>query len=48
MVGASGAIAGVLGAYLVLFPTARVRTLIFLGIFITVIQLPALTHLPLP
>jgi len=42
MVGASGAIAGVLGAYLVLFPTARVRTLIFLGIFITVIQLPAL------
>jgi len=42
MVGASGAIAGVLGAYLVLFPTARVRTLIFLGIFITVVQLPAL------
>ena len=42
MVGASGAIAGVLGAYLVLFPTARVRTLIFLGIFISVIQLPAL------
>ena len=42
MVGASGAIAGVLGAYLVLFPTARIRTLIFLGIFITVIQLPAL------
>ncbi len=42
MVGASGAIAGVLGAYLLLFPTARVRTLIFLGVFITVIQLPAL------
>ncbi len=42
MVGASGAIAGVLGAYLVLFPTARIRTLIFLGIFITVLQLPAL------
>lgn len=42
MVGASGAIAGVLGAYLVLFPTVRVRTLVFLGIFITVIQLPAL------
>ena len=41
MLGASGAIAGVLGAYLVLFPTARVRTLIFLGIFITVLQLPA-------
>lgn len=42
MLGASGAIAGVLGAYLVLFPGARIRTLIFLGIFITVLQLPAL------
>ena len=42
MVGASGAIAGVLGAYLVLSPTARVRTLVFLGIFITVITLPAI------
>jgi membrane associated rhomboid family serine protease len=42
MLGASGAIAGVLGAYLVLFPGARIRTLIFLGIFITVLQLPAI------
>jgi membrane associated rhomboid family serine protease len=42
MVGASGAIAGVLGAYLVMFPTARVATLLFLGLFITVIELPAL------
>ncbi len=42
MVGASGAIAGVLGAYLVMFPTARVATLVFLGLFITVIDLPAL------
>ena len=42
LVGASGAIAGVLGAYLVLFPGARVRTLVFLGIFITIIQLPAI------
>ena len=41
MLGASGAIAGVLGGYLVLSPGARIRTLIFLGIFITVIQLPA-------
>ena len=41
MLGASGAIAGVLGAYLVLFPSARIRTLLFLGIFITVLQLPA-------
>ncbi len=41
MVGASGAIAGVLGAYLVWFPWARVKTLIFLGIFFTVTELPA-------
>ncbi len=42
MVGASGAIAGVLGAYVALSPGARVRTLVFLGIFITVVTLPAL------
>jgi membrane associated rhomboid family serine protease len=42
MVGASGAIAGVLGAYIVLSPAARVRTLVFLGIFITVVTLPAI------
>ena len=33
--GASGAIAGVLGAYLIFYPGAKVRSLIFLGIFIT-------------
>src|SRR5438094_313776 len=33
-VGASGAIAGVLGAYLLMFPHARVRTLLFLGPFL--------------
>lgn len=42
MVGASGAISGVLAAYLVLFPHGRVRVLIWLGIFATVISLPAL------
>jgi len=42
MVGASGAVAGVLGAYLFLFPGSRVRTLIFLGLFITIVQLPAI------
>jgi membrane associated rhomboid family serine protease len=36
--GASGAIAGVLGAYLVFFPTAQVRTLIFIGFFVTLIR----------
>ncbi len=34
MIGASGAIAGVLGAYLFLYPKARVQTLLFLGYFI--------------
>ena len=42
MVGASGAIAGVLGAYLVMYPTARISTLVFLGIFISIFELPAL------
>ena len=42
MVGASGAISGILGAYLVLFPFARVKTLIFLGFFITIIRIPSI------
>ncbi len=41
MVGASGAISGILGAYLMLFPKARVKTLVFLGILITIIRIPA-------
>lgn len=41
MVGASGAISGVMGAYLVLFPRIRVYTLIPLGFFITSMALPA-------
>ena len=41
LVGASGAIAGVLGAYLVLFKHARVRTLVILFFIITIINLPA-------
>ena len=41
MVGASGAISGVMGAYLVLYPRVRVHTLIFLGFFITTIAVPA-------
>lgn len=40
-VGASGAIAGVLGAYLLAFPRARVSTLVALGFIWTVIRLPA-------
>ncbi len=41
-IGASGAIAGVLGAYLLLFPRARVLTLLFLGYFIRLVEIPAL------
>lgn len=41
-VGASGAIAGVMGAYLVMFPGATVRTLVFLFVFVTVVYLPAI------
>ncbi len=47
MVGASGAIAGVLGAYVLLFPTARISTLVFLFIFIQVIEMPAFLFLGL-
>ena len=41
-IGASGAIAGVLGAYLVLFPHARVMTFIPLGFFVTLREIPAI------
>jgi membrane associated rhomboid family serine protease len=41
MVGASGAISGVMGAYLVLYPRVRVFAIVFLGFFITSIALPA-------
>ena len=41
MVGASGAISGVMGAYLVLFPRVRVFTFIPLGFFMTSMALPA-------
>ena len=44
-VGASGAIAGVLGAYLVLFPRARVVTLIPVFYFVRLVQIPAIVYL---
>ena len=44
-VGASGAIAGVLGAYLVLYPHARVVTLVPIFYFIRIVELPALIYL---
>ncbi|MGB8657159.1 MAG: rhomboid family intramembrane serine protease [Candidatus Zixiibacteriota bacterium] len=45
MVGASGAIAGVLGAYIITFPRARIQTLIFFGFFVRVVAVPALLFL---
>ncbi len=42
MIGASGAVAGVLGAYILLFPGARVLTMLFIIIFIKFVRLPAL------
>jgi len=41
MIGASGAVSGILGAYLVLFPYARIKSIIFIFIFIKIIELPA-------
>jgi rhomboid family protein len=41
-IGASGAVAGVLGGYALLFPAARVLTLIFIIFFVTVVEIPAL------
>lgn len=40
-IGASGAIAGVMGAFLILYPRVRVVTLIFIVIFVTTIEIPA-------
>jgi membrane associated rhomboid family serine protease len=45
MVGASGAIAGVMGAYLVLYPHSRIVTLVPIFLFIQVIEVPAVFFL---
>ena len=47
LVGASGAIAAALGAYIVLFPGARILSLVFLGFFYQLIEVPALIVLGL-
>jgi membrane associated rhomboid family serine protease len=44
-IGASGAIAGVMGAYFLLFPKSKILTLIFVFIFIQVIEIPAVFFL---
>jgi membrane associated rhomboid family serine protease len=45
MVGASGAIAGVMGAYFVLFPQSRVLTAVFIVFFMDLIEIPAIFFL---
>ena len=42
MIGASGAIAGVLGAYFVLYPKAKIKTFVVLIVFIQIIHVPAI------
>ncbi len=42
MIGASGAVSGVLGAYLLLFPHASVHTIVFFGFFWQIIKVPAI------
>lgn len=41
MIGASGAVSGILGAYLLLYPRAKIHTIIFFGFFVNVVMLPA-------
>ncbi len=41
VIGASGAVSGVMGAYYILYPKARVKTLVFIFIFITFVDIPA-------
>jgi membrane associated rhomboid family serine protease len=45
-VGASGAIAGVMGAYLMKFPRARIHAIVFIIVFITRIEIPAIFFIP--
>jgi len=47
LIGASGAIAAVLGAYLVLYPRARVLSLVYFGLFFQLLQVPAIALLGL-
>jgi membrane associated rhomboid family serine protease len=45
MIGASGAIAGVMGAYFVIYPHSRVLTAVFLVLFLDIIEIPAIFFL---
>ena len=45
MIGASGAVSGVLGAYLIQFPHARILTLLIIGFFVRLVYIPAVVVL---
>lgn len=45
LIGASGAVAGVMGMYMIFYPKAKVKTLVFIIIFITVLDIPAVVFL---
>ncbi len=45
MLGASGAVSGVLGAYYILFPHSRIKTLLIIFFFITIVEIPAVLYL---
>lgn len=45
MIGASGAVSGILGAYLLVYPYARIKTLLIIVIFIKVVDIPAIVLL---
>jgi membrane associated rhomboid family serine protease len=45
-IGASGAIAGVMGAYVLKFPKAQIYTLVFIVVFITRVDIPAIFFIP--
>jgi membrane associated rhomboid family serine protease len=45
MIGASGAIAGVMGAYFVLYPHSRILTAVFFFLFLDIIEIPAIFFL---
>jgi membrane associated rhomboid family serine protease len=47
LIGASGAIAGVMGGYIVSFPRAKIQTLLIIIIFVTFVRIPAIVYLGL-
>lgn len=45
MLGASGAVSGVLGAYFIMFPSSNIKTFLFLFFFVTVTEIPAMIYI---